>query len=248
MCLILFSYRPDSKHPLVIAANRDEVHERATQSAGFWEDEPSILAGRDLVAKGTWIGVDQTGRFAALTNFSGEGDPEEPISRGGLVQNFLLGDLSSIDYAQSIKGDDYAGFNLLIWDRLDFVYTSNKAPTQILAPGEYGLSNAELGAPWPKCVNGKENLARLAEQDFYEEDLIQLLSDKYVASDEQLPQRGRSLEMERKTAPCFIKDPHYGTRASTVIIFTKEKLSFLEQGYLANGIPSTRQSFRLDIG
>ena len=248
MCLILFSYRPDSKHPLVIAANRDEVHERATQSAGFWEDEPSILAGRDLVAKGTWIGCDRTGRFAALTNFSGEGDPEEPLSRGGLVQNFLLGDLSSIDYAQSIKGDDYAGFNLLIWDRLDFVYTSNKAPTQILAPGEYGLSNAELGAPWPKCVNGKENLARLAEQDFYEEDLIQLLSDKYVASDEQLPQRGRSLEMERKTAPCFIKDPHYGTRASTVIIFTEEKLSFLEQGYLANGIPSTRQSFRLDIG
>ena len=248
MCLILFSYRPDSKHPLVIAANRDEVHERATQSAGFWEDEPTILAGRDLVAKGTWIGCDRTGRFAALTNFSGEGDPEEPISRGGLVQNFLLGDLSSIDYAQSIKGDDYAGFNLLIWDRLDFVYTSNKAPTQILAPGEYGLSNAELGAPWPKCVNGKENLARLAKQDFYEEDLIQLLSDNYVASDEQLPQRGRSLEMERKTAPCFITDPHYGTRASTVIIFTKEKLSFLEQGYLANGIPSTRQSFRLDIG
>ena len=111
MCLILFSYRPDSKHPLVIAANRDEVHERATQSADFWEDEPSILAGRDLVAKGTWIGCDRSGRFAALTNFSGEGDPEEPISRGGLVQNFLLGDLSSIDYAQSIKGDDYAGFN-----------------------------------------------------------------------------------------------------------------------------------------
>jgi len=248
MCLILFSYRPDSKHPLVIGANRDEVHERATQSAGFWEDEPSILAGKDLVAKGTWIGCDRSGRFAALTNFSGQGDPEEPLSRGGLVHNFLVGDLSSLDYAQSIRGDDYAGFNLLIWDRSDFVYTSNKAQTRVLDPGEYGLSNAELGAPWPKCVNGKENLARLTEQDFHEEDLIQLLADQYVASDEELPQRGRTLEMERKTAPCFIKDPHYGTRASTVIILTKEELRFVEQSYLANGVQSSRQSFRLDIG
>ena len=248
MCLILFSYRPDSKHPLVIAANRDEVHERATQPACFWEDEPSVLAGRDLVAKGTWIGCDRTGRLAALTNFSGEGDPEAPVSRGSLVHNFLVGDLSSQDYAQNIKGDQYAGFNLLVWDGSDLVYTSNKAQTQILAPGEYGLSNAELGAPWPKCMSGKEHLGRLIEQDFHEEDLIELLSDRYVASDEELPKRGRTLEMERKTAPCFIKDSHYGTRASTVIIFTKEKLSFLEQGYLANGIPSTRQSFRLDIG
>ena len=248
MCLILFSYRPDSKHPLVIAANRDEVHERASQTAHFWDDEPSILAGRDLVAMGTWIGCDRSGRFAALTNFSGQSDPSDPRSRGSLVHGFLVSDLSSLDYAQRIKGDEYAGFNLLVWDRSDFVYTSNKAQSRVLDPGEYGLSNAELGTPWPKCVNGKKNLARLTAQDFHEEDLIQLLSDGYIAADEELPQRGRTLEMERKTAPCFIKDPYYGTRASTAVILTKHELRFLEQSYLANGVQSSRQSFRLDIG
>ena len=45
-----------SNRPLVVAANRDEVHERASQAAMFWEDDLTILAGRDLVAGGTWLG------------------------------------------------------------------------------------------------------------------------------------------------------------------------------------------------
>jgi len=248
MCLILFSYRPDSKRPLVIAANRDEIHARASRSAHFWDDQPLILAGRDLVAGGTWIGCNREGRFAALTNFSGEDDPENPISRGGLVHNFLAGNLTSIEYANSIQKEAYAGFNLLVWDRRDLVYTSNKAKTQILGHGNYGLSNAELGASWPKCIDGRENLARLVDQGFTNEDLVRLLADQQIAPDERLPQRDRPIEMERKFAPCFIKDSHYGTRASTVIILTTTKLQFLEQSYLADGVEATRQTFELNIG
>ena len=248
MCLILFSYRPDSNRPLVVAANRDEIHERASQAAMFWGDAPTILAGRDLVAGGTWLGCNREGRFAALTNFSGEGDPVTPKSRGALVHDFLSSELTAMDYINKIIGAEYAGYNLLLWDRQSLVYTSNKAPTQVLNAGEYGLSNAELGAPWPKCINGKNNLAGIISKNFDENDLIDLLSDEFIAEDQSLPRRGKPLEMERKIAPCFIKDPVYGTRASTVLILEDKSLKFTEQSYLPNGIKSTRQSYTLDIG
>ena len=248
MCLILFSYRPDSNRPLVVAANRDEVHERASQTAMFWEDAPTILAGRDLVAGGTWLGCNREGRFAALTNFSGEGDPVEPISRGVLVQDFLSSELSALDYVHKISGAKYAGYNLLVWDKETLVYTSNKAQTQVLTAGDYGLSNAELGAPWPKCISGKKKLARIIDKLFDENDLISLLYDDFIAEDRSLPRRGKPLEVERKLAPCFIKDSVYGTRASTVLILEDQSLKFTEQTYLPNGVKSTRQSYTLEIG
>ena len=136
----------------------------------------------------------------------------------------------------------------LVWDGQSLVYTSNKAPTQVLEAGDYGLSNAELGAPWPKCINGKKNLAGIIDMHFDENDLISLLSDEFIADDRSLPRRGKPLEMERKIAPCFIKDPIYGTRASTVLILEDQSLKFTEQSYLPNGIKSTRQSYTLDIG
>ena len=95
---------------------------------------------------------------------------------------------------------------------------------------------------------GQKNLADIINRNFDESDLISLLSDEFIADDRSLPRRGKSLEMERKIAPCFIKDPIYGTRASTVLILEDQSLRFTEQSYLPNGIKSTRQSYTLDIG
>ena len=140
MCLILFGYQPETELPLLVAANRDEFHARASAPAAFWQDHPQVLAGRDLVAGGTWLGCTRTGRFAALTNFADPSDPPAINSRGELVSDFLTGRDSAEHYAHHLHGRTYAGFNLLLFDGQQLVYSSNKSATQILQPGYYGLS------------------------------------------------------------------------------------------------------------
>ena len=73
MCLIVLAWHQREDAPLLLAANRDEFHERPTARADFWVDEPQVLAGRDLRAGGTWLGLSRGGRFATITNIR---DPE----------------------------------------------------------------------------------------------------------------------------------------------------------------------------
>ena len=158
MCLVLFAYDPASDHPLVVAANRDEFYARPAKSAHFWEDRPDILAGRDLTAGGTWLGVSRSGRFATVTNFAEEDGPADaPLSRGRLPERFLAGSDSAHHFAHHLDGAGYRGFNLLLWDGSALVYTSNRGHSEDLEPGIYGLANAELGADWPKVRRGRED-------------------------------------------------------------------------------------------
>ena len=93
MCLILFAYRVRADAPLIVAANRDEFHGRPAALAQRWTDAPTVLAGRDLTAGGTWLGVSASGRFAAVTNFSETPEgPLPPGTRGDLTANFLRTD------------------------------------------------------------------------------------------------------------------------------------------------------------
>ncbi len=242
MCLILFGYRTSPTLALLVAANRDEFHERASAPADFWQDEPHILAGRDLVAGGTWLGCTRDGRFAALTNFSNPDDPKER-SRGLLVQNFLNGSDTAEHYAHHLEGELYAGYNLLLFDGSELVYTSNRGTTDVLNPGFYGLSNAELGAEWPKCVRGAQGLRELSQTDYTTDDLLHLLNDRHVPPDEELPHRGRPVDMERRVAPCFLVGDEYGTRASTVLELGDHGVSFCEQSYAAGGVATGRVQY-----
>ena len=243
MCLILFGYHTDAQLPLIVAANRDEFHPRASAQADFWEDFPHVLAGRDLVAGGTWLGCTVQGRFAALTNFSSPTDPPAPKSRGLLVQDFLTGRDSAGDYAERIHGPDYAGFNLLLYDTEQMVYASNKGTTQFLQPGFYGLSNAELAAPWPKCVQGAQDLAQMTRDQFTHSQLIARLRNSDIPADDALPVRGRPVEFERRVAPTFIVGDDYGTRASTALVVTPSAVSFVEQSYAPGGVANGMAEF-----
>ena len=89
MCLILLAWQAPDRHALVVAANRDEFHGRPSAPAAFWEDQPAILAGRDLEARGTWMGISRGGSFAAVTNYRGGTEPRAAQSRGSLVTGFL---------------------------------------------------------------------------------------------------------------------------------------------------------------
>ena len=236
MCLVLFAYRSLPDIPLLVAANRDEFHQRAAASAAWWQDHEAVLAGRDLVAGGTWLGCTKSGRFAALTNMSGADDPTTPTSRGSLVQNFLIGGDTAESYAKNLDGSPFAGFNLLVFDGQALWLTSNRGPTQELQPGVYGLSNTVFGTPWPKCVQGAELLAERGSRDPQDTAaLLDIMADASIPPDEALPQRGRPLEFERRVAPRFILGDEYGTRASTIVRVAADTIHFTEQSYQANG-------------
>ena len=81
MCTLLLAWGVDPARPLLVAANRDELYARPTAPAQFWADAPQVLAGRDLEAGGTWLGVTRGGRFAALTNVREPGVRPSPNAR-----------------------------------------------------------------------------------------------------------------------------------------------------------------------
>ena len=148
MCLILVAWKQHADFPLVVAANRDEFHARPAERAAFWKDHPGILGGRDLEAKGTWMGVSRSGRFAAVTNYRGGKDVNAKESRGALVANFLLKDFPPGEYVTSLKSTSYSGFNLLVSGREELWWLSNRdGGTKKLEPGFYALGNLLLDAP-----------------------------------------------------------------------------------------------------
>lgn len=223
MCLILIAYRCHPDYGLLVAANRDEFHQRPTAPLAFWEDAPDLLAGRDLQEGGTWMGITRAGRFAALTNYR---DPHRIMtgapSRGHLVSGYLQGDQPAGDTLERLQliADHYNSFNLVLGDETGLYYYSNRAgEPRALPPGFYGLSNHLLGTPWPKLKRGLAMLRGLLERqrDPALDDLLQILTDRTLAPEAELPQTGVPLEWERWLSAIFIDAPGYGTRSSTAL-------------------------------
>lgn len=238
MCLILLAYKIHPDYTLALAANRDEFYARPTSRADFWEDAPRILAGKDLKEGGTWLGVDRSGRFAAVSNYRDPGsDKADALSRGHLVSDFLRGQQTPADYLDKLplKGEEYRGFNLLVGDRQELGYYSNRSKAaRMLAPGLYGVSNHLLDTPWPKIQRGKKRLSELLARNraVDPEAILEILGDRTIADDEQLPDTGVGLAMERILSPIFITSPHYGTRSSTVLLIDRdEQVSFIERSF-----------------
>lgn len=247
MCLILVAWRVHHEFPLVVAANRDEFHARATAPAAFWKDHPQVLAGRDLAAGGTWLGITQDGRFAALTNFRDPANhrPYAP-SRGRLVADYLCGDVNIDAYLDTIEAALFNGFNLLLGDGHRLVAFSNVTNERhALTPGIYGLSNALLDTPWPKVGAGKTALEAAIAQLPEEHGLWALLHDDKAYPDEILPDTGIPLEWERLLSAAFIRGSDYGTRSSTVLtVSAGGVVTFDEQSWLPGGAVGERRRFR----
>lgn len=218
MCLIVVGWRAHPDFPLVVAANRDEFYARPTAPAGHWLDHSQIVGGRDLEAGGTWLGVTDTGRFAAVTNVREPGSPKGSRSRGKLTRNFLLGEESAGDYLAGIEGPAYSGFNLLVSDGNGLWYGSNRdgVPRE-LPPGIYGLSNHLLDTPWPKLVAARERFSAALHALPAVEGLFDILADDGIVADDFLPRTGVPLEWERRLSAIFVRSADYGTRASTVL-------------------------------
>lgn len=239
MCLITFAYKEHPKYKLILAANRDEAYSRPTRGAGFWPERPEILAGKDLKAGGTWMGINRSGHFAAITNFR---DPNiskpDPPSRGHLVLDYLIDSNDPISYLKrkDSQASRYMGFNLLVGtpQKIGY-YTNQRQNIQSLSPGLYGLSNRFLDTPWPKTERSKEKLRNLIEQDNISESaLFDLLSDDAEAAEDRLPDTGVPREIEKKLSPIFIRTDEYGTRCSTILLIGQDhNVTFVERRFKA---------------
>jgi uncharacterized protein with NRDE domain len=190
----------------------------------FWEDYPGLLAGRDLEAGGTWLGITRRGRFATVTNYrQAVSVLTHAPSRGHLVSDFLSSSETAEKYLQqlAIRAADYNGFNLLLRDRSDLFYYANRNNVEPyrLSAGVYGLSNHLLDTPWPKVAWGKQQLAALLSggKQPDTDKLLALLENRSIPADSELPESGVGLERERILAPMFIESASYGTRSSTVL-------------------------------
>lgn len=241
MCLIVFAYRLHPDYPLIYAGNRDEFYERPTVAAGFWEDAPHVLAGRDLRSQGTWLGTTRSGRWAAVTNYRDPRDPHEGTnSRGQLVSAYLLGETPPERYLADLHRAQtaYPGYNLLAGDPAQLYWYSNRGPAPVrLEPGLYGLSNHLLNSPWPKVTGAKRELDRLlrAGRATDPEALFALLADTSRPPDEDLPETGVPLEWERTLSSRFIRSATYGTRCSTLMLLRRDgRLDFLERSFFTS--------------
>lgn len=255
MCLILLAHHAHPDYPLVIAANRDEFYARPTAPAGFWQDAPHVLAGRDLTAGGTWLGVTRDGRWAAVTNYRDPptAHPGRP-SRGALVAGFLRDNVPADDYLAGVAASAaaYDGFNLLVGDLTRAHYLGNRVPGdttghRTLEPGIYGLSNHLLDTPWPKVERGRRLLAELLESGApTPEALLEIMYDTDVAPDDALPSTGVPAEWERALSASFIATPMYGTRASTALIVSRDgHATFVERTYGPG--PQEQGEVRFDV-
>ena len=253
MCLILIAWRGDAKYPCAIAANRDELHTRPTAAAHWWQSRPPILAGQDLAAGGTWLGMTRSGRFAALTNYR---DPEQrrpgtPPSRGTLVASILTSADSieqTLEHLSNVSAH-YNGFSLLFSDgeRLA-IYESPRGSGRVLQPGIYGLSNHLLDTPWPKVRTAKSRLSNALAHLDTTDAVLELLRDEAPAPDDELPRTGVSREWERLLSSAFVRAPDYGTRCSTILrVDESRRACFDEWTWDAAGEPTGAVSLQFEL-
>ena len=253
MCLILLALDTHPDYSLVVAANRDEFYDRPTASATFWDQAPAVLAGRDLRAGGTWLGIDRRGRLAAVTNYrQGRREAEVPRSRGRLVSDYLTSGADGRDYIARVERDAalYNGFNLIAGDaRALFYYSNREGTVRELGSGVYGLSNHLLDSPWPKVTAGKGGLsALLAGGGDLLPDLFALLADRRMAADDLLPRTGVSPEWERLLSSAFIASRDYGTRSSTVVLIGRDgRAVFVERGFGPGGALGEEARYEFDL-
>ena len=244
MCLIALAYKKHPNYPFLLSANRDEFYNRPANFADYWKESPQLLAGRDCVAGGTWLGITTSGRFAAITNYSEEGSAGKthPLSRGELSRTFLAGNKSAEKFLVDVRPNDkkYGGFNLLLMDNTGLFCYSNRDGNIIhLEPGVYGLSNHKIDTPWPKVKRAKKYFKELLKsQEVSHDQLFSATSDRKGVLKSMGPgiKFTASIESAKPMSAQFITSEDYGTRANTTIMINKQGLvQFRERNFLAHG-------------
>lgn len=244
MCLLLLALNAVPQRPWLLLGNRDEFHARATAVAAEWTDHPDVYGGRDLVAGGSWLALNHNGRFAAVTNVRIGLAKPAPRSRGDLVADFVIGSQPPNDYIATIADriDEYGPFNLIVGDA-DAVWglsSTTRKPWRY-SNGVHVLSNGPPTEDWPKMRTIRTRFEtaiaknRIDDPSF-EGTLLDLLLDDQTPDDDDLPETGVGIALERVLAPIFIRGTTYGTRAGTLAHCDRDgQLTLIERTFGPDG-------------
>lgn len=251
MCLVVVARGAHPRCPLILIANRDEVHDRPADRMGWW-DGGTVLAGRDRQGCGTWLAVSRTGHVAAVTNFRERPARAGALSRGELPLLALAtaetegkGAVTALAAAVAARGARYGGFNLLLADPSNACWFTNRGDEpQRMPPGVHAVSNGPIDATWPKVERSHARLAAAVTADRVDEaSLLAIARDERPARDEDLPATGVGVDLERFLAPCFIRGDRYGTRSVTLLWHMGSRVEIVEHRFGAGGEPAGRSAF-----
>ena len=250
MCVIVFAWNVHPRWRLLLIGNRDEAHARPSAPLQRWADAPDLLAGRDLEAGGTWMGVREPGRACVVTNVRDPRASHDRASRGWLVTDFLQGAASAAHHADALGAiaSRYRPFNLLLFDAEAARFVSNDpgVRARTIADGVHGLSNGDLDAPWPKVCRvtaALQDWLASREEDFAP--LFAAFTDETPAPDAALPNTGVGIELERMLSPVFVRGERYGTRATTIIALDREGGGVIEEHRFGpNGVAQGQTALR----
>ncbi len=231
MCVLALAWNSHPKWRLVVAGNRDELHDRPAAPLRRWEGpNADLLAGQDLRSGGTWLGVSEQGRFAVVTNLRGYGTTVEGRPSRGVLLTDILSGRGPFAAPTPVDLADFNPLNLLTVQHDQLTFSTNQpAPHQhILPAGLYGLSNGALDGPWPKTVRLKAALAHWLTRDAVPPaDLLTALFEDVLPPP------------DTQASPIFIRNPTYGTRCSSVVAIGHDGAGlFLERRFNAQGEPT----------
>lgn len=250
MCILFLALHQHPQYPVIICANRDEFHQRPTQKMHLWDD-PKILAGKDLQAGGTWLGLNAKGRFSALTNFR---QPAKTFtnmqSRGDLVIQGLVTNSSHMAKKLPEISKNYNGFNLVYGD-LNNLHCFDSVNNRFyeLTSGIHSICNGAVDELWPKMKLGQDKLSNTIKKNeqLNIDELFEIMTNNKQALPSHLPDTGVTVQWEQMLSSIFIVSPEYGTR-STIIITQNlgGKIEVHERTYNEEGGQTSKQYFNLD--
>ena len=253
MCLVFCSYRPATEPRLLLIANRDERYDRPTSSLDRWTDEEHIIAGKDLTAGGTWLGVSTSCCLAVITNcrWPKLRASESAPSRGSLAVDYLRRRISAVSFLEELQQSSvqYAGFSLLLMDKKGLYYYHSPSRSMLsLSEGDYGLSNSYLNTPWPKLRSGLQAFSKEVSKGAKSKSaLFSIMEDSTLSPDYLLPQTGIAYEKEKAYSARFIRTSYYGTRSTTLVRIgqSSPKLQITEKTHKLSSQQGALKSFEL---
>ena len=253
MCILFIAKNRHPIYPLIVAANRDEFYERPSKTMHYWMDQPTILAGRDMISGGSWLGLNTSGRFCGVTNLRQSINQEERNSRGKLVSRFLKHSEDVHEYSDFLNRQ-YASFNPfnLVFGSISelFLFSSHDHQTVPIGDGYHSISNGPVLQPWPKMSKGVSRLQNLVDQhkEIQFKDLTDIMIDQNAAPDELLPNTGLDQQREKLLSSIFVSGQSYGTRSTTLILFSKSKALVRELTYTQGSIQNPlSQDFEITL-
>ncbi|OHD08958.1 NRDE family protein [Sphingopyxis sp. RIFCSPHIGHO2_12_FULL_65_19] len=232
MCVVALAHQVHPDWPFILIGNRDEFHARAAAPLAEWEDGSGIIAGRDLQAGGTWLGVHRpSGRAVVVTNVRGAMPDPAKESRGALVVDLLRGEGRFADPA----ADDLPRFNAFnlfaVGDGKTRLLTNRPVPLIMpLEPGVHALANEPVDAPCPRAERLRVALETTVAAGSDPEDLLDTL-------------------MAENDPALFLRGDVYGTRASTLVAVSAEGTAkMIERRYEKGGRPAGTTALIFRIG